>query len=176
MSALGNIGGRLYRGEVSVRFVERKKIFYAVSAAILLISIAAVIFRGLNYSVEFKGGSVFRFTDNAATTTQITNVVTGSGGGSDAIVQKLGSGNSQSWQVQTAKVPFATQTKIQDAITSRFHLKSDAVSVNFVRGYPWFVYKPDGTKAGLPQGALVAFQQLKPVAMAGYSIYIYHVE
>jgi hypothetical protein len=51
-----------------------------------------------------------------------------------------------------------------------------AVSVNFVRGYPWFVYKPDGTKAGLPQDALAAFQQLKPVAMAGYSIYIYHVK
>jgi hypothetical protein len=51
-----------------------------------------------------------------------------------------------------------------------------AVSVNFVRGYPWFVYKPDGTKVGLPLKALTVFQQLKPVAMAGYSIYIYNVE
>jgi len=51
-----------------------------------------------------------------------------------------------------------------------------AVSVNFVRGYPWFVYKPDGTKAGVSQNALAAFQRLKPVAIAGYSIYIYKVE
>src|SRR5207249_5265400 len=102
----------------------------------LIISIGALVFRGLNYSVEFKGGSVFRFHDNATTTTEITSVVTGAGAGSDAIVQKLGVGDSQSWQVQTAKVPFSTQTKIQDALTSHFHLKSDAVSVSFV-GPSW---------------------------------------
>jgi len=136
MSALGNIGGRLYRGEVSVDFVRRQKLWYTISAVILVISIAALVFRGLNYSVEFKGGSVFRFTDSGATTTEITTVVVEAGGGSDAIVQKLGSGNSQSWQVQTAKVPFSTQTKIQDALTSHFNLKNDSVSVSFV-GPSW---------------------------------------
>lgn len=50
-----------------------------------------------------------------------------------------------------------------------------AVSVNFVRGLPYFVYKGDGTKGSLRQYALTQFQKLKPVAMAGYSIYIYHV-
>ena len=136
MSALGNIGGRLYRGDVSVDFVRRQKLWYTISAVILVISIAALVFRGLNYSVEFKGGSVFRFTDSGATTTEITTVVVEAGGGSDAIVQKLGSGNSQSWQVQTAKVPFSTQTKIQDALTSHFNLKNDSVSVSFV-GPSW---------------------------------------
>jgi preprotein translocase subunit SecF len=136
MSALGNIGGRLYRGDVSVDFVGRQKLWYTISAVILVISIAALVFRGLNYSVEFKGGSVFRFTDSGATTTEITTVVIEAGGGSDAIVQKIGSGSSQSWQVQTAKVPFSTQTKIQDALTSHFHLKNDSVSVSFV-GPSW---------------------------------------
>jgi len=50
-----------------------------------------------------------------------------------------------------------------------------AISVNFVRGFPYLVYKGDGTKTLLPPNALVALQSLKPVAMAGYSIYIYHV-
>ncbi len=50
-----------------------------------------------------------------------------------------------------------------------------AISVNFVRGFPYQVYQGDGSKAYLPQGALAAFQRLQPVAMAGYSIYIYHV-
>jgi preprotein translocase subunit SecF len=136
MSALGNIGGRLYRGEVSVEFVRRQKLWYTISAVILIISIGALVFRGLNYSVEFKGGSVFQFKDKSATTTEITSVVTEAGAGSEAIVQKLGVGDRQSWQVQTAKVPFSTQTKIQDALTSHFHLKSDAVSVNFV-GPSW---------------------------------------
>ena len=42
MSRLGNLGGRLYRGEVSVDFVGRRKVFYAISAAILVISIVAL--------------------------------------------------------------------------------------------------------------------------------------
>ena len=62
MSWLGSIGGRLYRGEVSVDFVGRRKIFYMVSGLILLISIVALLVRGLDYSVDFKGGSVFQFS------------------------------------------------------------------------------------------------------------------
>ena len=72
MSRLGNIGGRLYRGEVSVDFVGRQKLWYLISGLILVISIAALLFRGLNYSVEFKGGSVFLFHAPTATSTQIS--------------------------------------------------------------------------------------------------------
>ena len=38
MSRLGNLGGRLYRGEVSFDFVGRQKIWYMVSGLILLIA------------------------------------------------------------------------------------------------------------------------------------------
>ncbi len=62
MSRLGNLGGRLYRGEVSVDFVGRRKIFYMVSGLILLISVVALLVRGLDYSVDFKGGSLFEFS------------------------------------------------------------------------------------------------------------------
>ncbi len=137
MSRLGNIGGRLYRGEVSVEFVARQRLWYAISGLILVISIAAVFVRGLNYSVEFKGGSVFQFSAPAASAAQVSQAVNAAGGGSDAIVQKVGLGNSSSWQVQTAKLTFGGQTKVQDALASSFHLSSpDAVSTSFV-GPSW---------------------------------------
>ncbi len=41
-----------------------------------------------------------------------------------------------------------------------------AISVNFVRGFPQFTYRGDGTKISLPQGALAPFQRLEPVARA----------
>ena len=50
-----------------------------------------------------------------------------------------------------------------------------AISVNFVRGFPYFTYNGSGAKVSLSQGALAGFQKLEPVARAGYSIYIYHV-
>ena len=36
MSALGQIGGRLYRGEVSFDFVGRRRLWYAISGLILV--------------------------------------------------------------------------------------------------------------------------------------------
>ena len=59
MSALGQLGGRLYRGEVSFDFVGRQRLWYAISGLILVISIVAVLVRGLSFSVDFKGGAVF---------------------------------------------------------------------------------------------------------------------
>jgi 4-amino-4-deoxy-L-arabinose transferase-like glycosyltransferase len=50
-----------------------------------------------------------------------------------------------------------------------------AISVNFVRGFPFQICNGDGTKRYLRQDELSCFQKLTPVAMAGYSIYIYHV-
>ena len=43
MCRLGTLGARLYRGEVSYDFVGRRKIWYAVSAALLLISIVSLL-------------------------------------------------------------------------------------------------------------------------------------
>jgi len=136
MSRLGNIGGRLYRGEVSVEFVARKRLWYAISGLILVICIGALVFRGLNYSVEFKGGSVFKFSAPAAAPAQVSQAVSAAGGGTDAIVQKVGVGASSSWVVQTAKLTFAAQTKVQNEIASTFHLSANAVSTNFV-GPSW---------------------------------------
>jgi preprotein translocase subunit SecF len=122
MSRLGAIGGRLYRGEVSVEFVGRRKLWYTISGLILVISIIALGVRGLNYSVEFKGGNLFKFNAPAASSTQIASIVKGAGGGSDPLVQQLGIGSTANWQVQTTPLSFAQQSKVQDAIATNLHV------------------------------------------------------
>jgi preprotein translocase subunit SecF len=59
MSRFGDLGARLYKGEVSYDFIGNAKRWYAVSAVLLLISIGALLFRGLDYGIEFQGGAVF---------------------------------------------------------------------------------------------------------------------
>jgi preprotein translocase subunit SecF len=133
MSRLGSIGGRLYRGEVSVDFVGRRKLWYTISGLILVISIVALAFRGLNYSVEFKGGNLFQFKAPGVTTSQIASVVKDAGGGDDPVVQQLGVGQKARWQVQTNKLSFAEQTTVQDALASDLHVAGgpNAVSITF---------------------------------------------
>jgi preprotein translocase subunit SecF len=48
--------GRLYHGETRVDFIGKRKIWYAISAAVILASIVCLATRGLNYGIEFKGG------------------------------------------------------------------------------------------------------------------------
>ena len=136
MSRLGNVGGRLYRGEVSVEFVSRRRLWYAISGLILLISIGALAGRGLNFSVDFKGGSVLQFTDQHATIAQVRSTVTSSGGGQDAIVQQVGSGSKASWQVQTGTLAQAKLFKVQDGLSHAFGLTNSQVSISSI-GPTW---------------------------------------
>jgi preprotein translocase subunit SecF len=138
MSAIGNIGGRLYRGEVSVEFVNRRRLWYTISGLILIISLGAVFGRGLNYSVDFKGGSLFEFKAPAATQTQIRSAVASVDSGASVIVQQVGVGSHASWQVQTEKLAFSEQTKIQNTLGARLHVAggSQAVSTTFI-GPSW---------------------------------------
>jgi preprotein translocase subunit SecF len=133
MSRLGNIGGRLYRGEVSVDFVGRQKLWYRISGAILVISIVALLVFRLQYSVDFKGGSVFSFKAPAATSVQVTNTVTGAGGGSNLTVQRV---NGTGWQVQTEVLSQHKQFKVENAIADRFGIKKSQVSLRSV-GASW---------------------------------------
>ena len=134
MPRLGNIGSRLYRGEVSFDFVGRQRLWYLISGLILVISIVAVLTRGLNPSVEFKGGSVFQFTAPGASISDVRATVKAAGAPGDAIVQTVGQGK---WDVQTEPMPEAARTKVQDALAAKYHLKSaDQVSTQFV-GATW---------------------------------------
>ena len=114
MSRLGSIGGRLYRGEVSFDFVGRQRLWYAISGLIVLISIAAVVFRGLTFSVDFKGGSVFEFpASSSSSITQVRSTVGTAGGGGDAIVQHVTPLNGPAkWQVQTRPLTISHHRRV----------------------------------------------------------------
>ena len=101
MSRLGQVGGMLYRGEVSVNFVGKRRMWYTISAVIIVISLAALIIRGLDFSVEFTGGAVFTVEAPSASISQVQKAVT-DGGVSGAVVQQVGSGSTKKWQVQTS--------------------------------------------------------------------------
>lgn len=50
-----------------------------------------------------------------------------------------------------------------------------AVSVNFVMGYPHRAFDGEGRQQSVRRDALAYWQHFEPVAMAGYSIYIYRI-
>jgi preprotein translocase subunit SecF len=138
MALLGGIGGRLYRGEVSVEFVARKRLWYSVSGAILVISIAALAVFGLNFSVDFKGGSLYRFPAGSTSISQVRQTISAAGGGADAIVQKTTniSNGEVSWQVQTHPLTLAQQASVQHAISTQFGVPQGKINITSI-GKAW---------------------------------------
>ncbi|MGH3384021.1 MAG: protein translocase subunit SecF [Nocardioidaceae bacterium] len=60
MSRLGRLGGHLYSGEVSVDFVGRRRLWYVISGLVVVVAIAALFLKPLNFGIEFEGGVEFR--------------------------------------------------------------------------------------------------------------------
>jgi len=60
MSRFSELSHRLYTGEISYDFIGRRRRWYKVSAAMLTISVLALIFLRLDFGIEFEGGADFR--------------------------------------------------------------------------------------------------------------------
>jgi preprotein translocase subunit SecF len=131
MSRLGNVGARLYRGEVSINFVGRQRVWYAISGLILLISIVAVLVRGLAFSVDFKGGAVFTFSAPSQSLSQVQDAVE-AGGISGAIVQQVKAGDKTNWQVQTKSLTGPETVKLEQNMESRLGVNGDNITTKTV--------------------------------------------
>src|SRR5271156_3609479 len=124
MSRLGSLCGRLFPGQVSYDFVGHKRRWYAISGAILLISIVALFARGLDFSVDFKGGAVFQFSAPAATQTEVQDTVSHEGINGAVVQQLTGKLGARSWQVQTPTLTSAQTYTVENALTSQLHAKN----------------------------------------------------
>ena len=137
MSLLGNVGGRLYRGEVSFDFVGRQKLWYMISGVILLLSLIGLFGRGLNFTVDFKGGSVITLPGLLGVLDQPgAERGRSTGDGEGAIVQHVGSGSSATWQVQTGKLNYNQGLQVQSTLARDLSIPQSKISVNFV-GASW---------------------------------------
>ena len=143
MSRLSNIPGRLYRGEISIDFVGRRRLFYIISGCILLVSILGLGIRGLNYSIDFKGGSQWTVPAvKGVTQTGLEQIVTNGGGVSASATEvrpfngKKIDGTSAFWQVQAGQLRPDKAVAIGGTIASHYKLPTADVPVTTV-GASW---------------------------------------
>ena len=84
-SALGN---RLYTGETSVDFVGKRKIWYLMSVAIVLVAAVGVFVRGINLGIEFEGGA--KFTVPSTTSVENARNIVKDAGIESALIVSVG--------------------------------------------------------------------------------------
>ena len=105
---------RLYRGETRVDFVGKRKIWFMISVLIILAGIAAIGVRGLNFGIEFRGGSSWEVQVQNVSVSDATKAVTAAGL-ANPVVQVLGGRTLQvqaNINNQSPEVQKATTTKV----------------------------------------------------------------
>ncbi|TGB05642.1 protein translocase subunit SecF [Streptomyces sp. MZ04] len=120
MSKLGNLGARLYRGEVGYDFVGKRKIWYGISILITITAIVGLAVRGLNMGIEFEGGAVFNTAKTSVSVAQAERYAEDASG-HDAVVQELGSGGLR---IQVAGVDTAKSDEIKADLSKNMEIKS----------------------------------------------------
>ena len=56
MGRMSRLGNALYEGDVSIDFIGRKWLWYAISGVIIVLAAGGLFINGLNFGIEFKGG------------------------------------------------------------------------------------------------------------------------
>ncbi|MGN9842848.1 protein translocase subunit SecF [Nonomuraea sp. H19] len=125
---------RLYRGEIDVDFVGKWRLWYSLSGFLLAISLAGLLFNGLNLGVEFTGGSVFTFKAPSATIEQVRETFSEEGV-HQPIVQAMGT-SGDGWRVTTETLSESAMNNVQSAVSKDFNVPISEVSIQSI-GASW---------------------------------------
>ncbi|MCA0143475.1 protein translocase subunit SecF [Blastococcus sp. LR1] len=54
------LSSRLYNGEAGLDVVGRSRLIYKITAVVMILCVASMVFRGFNFGIDFSGGNSFR--------------------------------------------------------------------------------------------------------------------
>jgi len=123
---------QLIRPDINIDFIGRRKIALLVSALMILISLGALATKGLNFGIDFTGGTLVEVKfDQAPSIADVRSAISPKGYG-NAVIQEFGAPNEILIRVQNKEgVKSSTiSTALLDALGEKF--TADAVEMRRV--------------------------------------------
>ncbi|QNG18951.1 protein translocase subunit SecF [Rhodococcus triatomae] len=112
---------RLYTGTGAFEVVGRRRFYYLLTAAIVLVSLAGIAIRGFTLGIDFEGGSRVQFpVGDGVETAQVEQVYSDALGQSPEAVQIVGSGASATVQIRSSALDAAEVVTLQQALFDEF--------------------------------------------------------
>jgi preprotein translocase subunit SecF len=120
-AARHNFFARLYTGTGAFEVIGRRRLWFAVSAAIVLIAIGSIALRGFTLGIDFQGGTKVSFPRGSATVHQVEDVFRTTIGHDPQQVVTVGNGASATVQIRSETLSNQQTTKLKDALFNEFH-------------------------------------------------------
>lgn len=166
MASFSQFGNDLFSGRRQIDFVGRRKTWYLVSLVLLLVALGGLLGRGMNFSLEFTGGSEVR-VENVASTANFDQkardaVHQATGADDNLIVTKLG---DHTVRVQAEKLGSGNSDvtdRVSTALARTFNVKQSDVTSSYI-GPSW-----GQTVTSKAIRALIVFLVLVSIVLAIY--------
>lgn len=134
MPSMNEFGNNLYTGKTSFPFVGRRRLWFIIAIALVVGSALVPLFRPIQFSIEFTGGSQFTVTapdttDQDTATEAVQSVVPGA-------ATKVVIVNDQDVRVQTDQMTEGETQQVARALANAYGVEPDAVASSFI-GPAW---------------------------------------
>ncbi|WP_280501000.1 protein translocase subunit SecF [Nocardia farcinica] len=115
---------RLYTGTGAIDVVGRRRLWYIISAVIVLLSLASILIRGFNFGIDFEGGTRIQFPAGDASTSQGEAVYADTLGSEPETVQTVGSGSTATVLIRSEALDADEAERLTSALYDEFEPKN----------------------------------------------------
>ena len=115
---------RLYTGTGAFEVIGKRKLWYAISGAILLLCIASMVIRGFTFGIDFEGGTKISMPASGASTEQVETVFHDALGRDAESVVIVGNGASATVQIRSEALNQQEIETLRTALFDKFQPKN----------------------------------------------------
>ena len=131
-----------------INFLGYRRVFLGVAAVLVCVSLAIVGVKGLNFGIEFVGGTSVSFHGTGDVTTEQMRTAFDQAGEPDAVVQTTNADGDEGYLVRTTTTSAEEATQRANQVADKLGLSTDSFEVTTI-GPDW--------GASVIQSSLIAF-------------------
>ncbi|WP_405093579.1 protein translocase subunit SecF [Micromonospora sp. NBC_01392] len=131
--AKSGLAARLYRGEADLNIVGKRKLWFGVAGALVLIAVLSFAINGFKLGIEFAGGNSFQVPASVGTLDQaertIDDVLAKEAPGVEVVTaQKVGGAGGETYEMRTGQLSQEQANAAKTAMAQEFGIPADQIS------------------------------------------------
>ena len=115
-----------------IQFVKHRKLFFAISAVLVVLAIVGLLVRGLNFGIEFLGGSQVTFNDATGVEQTALRDAFADQGQSDVVIQTTSNNDVAGYMVRTGETDPVQANAVASAVAEEVGIADNTFSVTTI--------------------------------------------